>query len=465
LRFRVISYFCIASILFFFPSRALCSGEEEKKLNLSDCISIGLENATAGKKAQYNLKLQGADVLRKYGSFLPRISVSGTYTPYSLSRSYTQENSGNIAKIKTESESLQLAVTTSLNIFNGFRDYSSLQSALDKERAAGYSLTRALQTVVFDITQAYYQVLLDRELLEIARENLISAKDQLTLTDRQYQIGLKSLIDLQQQQADAASSGLTLIKADNRLKRSTLELLRRLQIDPLTKITLVPAPGELHLPGTPKLNIDSLYTVASEKRADLKSRALETSAAKWQVTESKGGILPRIDLNFTVGTGGTNFLRQSINDGSVMDYGLPPLSDQLGNTIGYTVALNLSWPLFDGFQTRYAVASAKISHMNQRLDLEDLKNNIVIDLQEVAGDYASAFSEIETAKVSLNSAQSAYNGIKRKYELGAAGFVELSAARAALFNARSSLSQATYNLALQKTVLDFTTGTIPVRQP
>lgn len=42
------------------------------------------------------------------------------------------------------------------------------------------------------------------------------------------------------------------------------------------------------------------------------------------------------------------------------------------------------------------------------------------------------------------------------------GFVELSSARAALFNARSNLSQATYNLALQKSVLEFATGSIPL---
>ncbi len=132
------------------------------------------------------------------------------------------------------------------------------------------------------------------------------------------------------------------------------------------------------------------------------------------------------------------------------------------NSVGYSVALNLSWAIFDGFQTRYNVESARINHLNQQLDYEDLKKNIVIDLKQAAGEYASAFMQIETAKVSLTAARSAYDGIKRKYELGAAGFIELSTARATLFNARSNLSQATYNLALQKSVLDFTTGNVTI---
>ncbi len=52
--------------------------------------------------------------------------------------------------------------------------------------------------------------------------------------------------------------------------------------------------------------------------------------------------------------------------------------------------------------------------------------------------------------------------MRRKYELGAAGFVDLSASRSTLFDARSSLTRAKYNLALQKNILDYTTGSIPL---
>jgi outer membrane protein len=387
---------------------------------------------------------------------------STTYTPYALSKTYAQYSLDvPPLKIKTENESVNLTLTTSLNLFNGFSDYASLQSALNKERAAEYTLTRALQTVVYDITQYYYQILLNRELLDIARENLLSIKDQLTLTDRQFQIGLKSKTDLYQQQASAAESDLSVIQAETRMQRSTLELLRRLQIDPLTKITLEPTPNELNLAISSKPDIDTLVTIALERRSDLKSKGLETKAAQWQITQSRAQWYPHLDLNVNSSTGGNGYLRQSYG-GFSTEYSYPPISDQLRNSIGYSVGLNLNWSIFDGFQTRYNVESAKINHLNQKLDYEDLKNNIVLDLQLAVNDYAAALMQIEKSKVSLTASRSAFEDIKRKYELGATGFVELSTARASLFNARSNLSQATYNLALQKSVLDFATGTIPM---
>ncbi|MEI7708751.1 MAG: TolC family protein [Chlorobium sp.] len=435
---------------------------KERTLSLSDCIELALNNATTAKKAKANLKLQGSDVLRSYGNFLPKVSVSATYTPSSLSQSYVQYYpDAPPLKIKSESGSANLALTTSLNLFNGFSDYASLQSALNKEQAAGYTLSRALQTIVYDVTQYYYQVLMNRELLDIAKENLLSIKNQLTLTDRQFQIGLKSRTDLFQQQAAAAESSMTVIQAETRMQRSTLELLRRLQIDPRTRITLDSNPKELNRALSSKPDIDALVTIALERRSDLKSKELETRAAKWQITQSRSAWYPHLALNANASTAGTDYLRQSYS-GSTIDYSYPSVSDQLRNSIGYSVGLNLSWSIFDGFQTSYNVQSAKVNHLNQKFDYDDLKNNIALDLQQAANDYASALMQIETSKVSLTASSSAFEDIKRKYELGATGFVELSTARASLFNARSNLSQATYNLALQKNVLDYATGTIPI---
>ena len=426
-----------------------------KKFSLTHCIEIALSNSTSARKAENALKLQGADVLRNYGRFLPRLSSSASYSPYTLSRTYAPDISGEITNVKTSNKSVNLTVTTSLNLFNGFNDYASLQAALKKEDAAQYSLSRALQAIAFDVTQAYYQILLNQELLAIARENLLLAQNQMTLTDRQFQIGLKSMIDRNQQQADAAESGLSVIKAETRMQKSMLELVRRLQIDPLTTFSLEPLDG-LNSPLPLKLDPDTLVKLAYQQRSDLKGKELEVSASKWGITQARAAYYPRLDVTFNVSSGGIEYLHPSIG------YTYPPLSDQLAKTIGYSVALNLSWTIFDGFQTRYNVEAAKINQINQQYDYEDLKNNILIDLHEAAGEYRSALMQIETAKISLKAAQSAFDGIKRKSELGAVSFIELSMARATLFTARSNLSQATYNLALQKSILDFSTGSIAI---
>lgn len=450
------------SFLLLLSSYPLLAEPLQKRLSLKESISIALENASSLKKAGNLTRLQGADVLRSYGSFLPKLSVSAGYVPYSISRSYSQFPTAGTetVKLKSERETLDLTLTTSLNLFNGFRDYASLQAALKNEQSAEFSLYRARQAVVFDVTQHYCQVLLNQEILAIARENLLTAKDQLKLSQRQFEIGLKSMPDLYQQQAETASSELAVNRADAQLERSRLELLRRLRIDPRTNLSLEPLPKETLSAEPLKPDIDSLIDLALKNRTDLKSQKLEADAARWQIRQAASSWYPKLDLNFNVSTSGVESLRQTYSGTPPQEYSFPPMADQLENSVGYSIVLNLSWAIFDGFQTRYNVEQARINHINQRLDYEDLQSDIALDLQQAVAEYKAAEASIESAKAGLKAAKAAYEGIKRKYDLGASGFVELSSARAALFNAMSTLSQATYNLVLQKNVLDFTSGTL-----
>lgn len=452
--------------LLFSPHCAAAEQPLEKQLSLRECIDIALENSSSVKRAGYALNLEGADILRSYGSFLPKLSFSTTYVPYSVSRSYTIPSgpgTGTEAeKLKSERETLDLTLVTSLNIFNGFRDYSALQAALKKEQGAKLSVTRARQAVAFDVTQNYYQVLLNQEMLAIARENLLTARDQLKLSERQFQIGLKSLPDLYQQQAETAKSELNVNQATEQVERSRLELLRRLRIDPRTRISLEPLSREKLAAEPMNPNRDTLIALAYRNRADLENRKLETDAAKWQIRQAAASWYPKIDLNFNLSTSGIESLRQTY-DGYTREFTYPPLSEQLENSVGYSFVLNLSWAIFDGFQTRYQVEQAKINHMNRMLDYSDLQSDIAIDIQQAIEEYRAAAAAIESAKAGLKAAKAAYEGIKKKYDLGASGFVELSTARSALFGAMSNLSQATYKFALQKEVLDFATGTISTK--
>ena len=460
----------IGILLLFLPVVTVhAESQQTKTLSLHECISIALDNASSVKKAENSQRLSGVDLLRSYGNFLPKLTSSASYVPRSVSRSYASYSplsgvgSDTAINTKSQTSTVDLSVTASLNLFNGLSDYAALQAALDRKKAAGFTLQRARETIAYDVTQHYYQALLDQELLDIARENLKSAKDLLTLTDRQFSIGLKSITDLYQQQADASNSNLAVINAENQLRRSKLELVRRLRIDPATEIAFKPVDAAAIGKLSPEVNIAALTASSLQRRADLRAQRLERDAARQDVRQVAGARLPKLDLAFSMSSGAIDSYKSTIS-GQSIDYAYPPVGRQLENGIDHAVSLNLSWTIFDGFMTRYSVESAKVASRNRQLDYEELKDGIEIDLKQVAGDYQAAFARIGSARESLKASESAAQGITRKYDLGASGFVELSAARAALFNARSTLTQALYNLALQKALLDYTSGSLGIAE-
>jgi outer membrane protein len=455
--------FFIVTLLLFLPVMTVhAESQPSRTLSLQECIAIALSNASSVKKAEYNQRLEGVDLLKSYGNFLPKLTSSSSYVPLSLNRSYTaSSSSASTIYTTTRTSTVNLGLTASLNLFNGLSDYASLQAALDRKKAAGFTLQRARETIAWDVTQHYYQALLDAELLGIARENLKSAKDLLTLTDRQFNIGLKSITDLYQQQAEVSNGNLNVIKAENQLHRSKLELVRRLRIDPATEVFLQPVDTAAIANISQSMNIAALSASSLARRADVTALGLESDAAKQDVKRAAGSRLPKLDLAFTMSTDAV-YSNKSTMLGYSTNYAYPPIGRQLANGVDYAVSLNLSWTIFDGFMTRYNVETAKVARLNKQLDYEELKDGVMIDLKQVAGDFQAAFTQITASRESLKAAQSAFNGIQRKYELGAANFVELSSARAALFNARSAETQAIYNLALQKALLDYTSGSLVI---
>lgn len=455
---RLSSVFVIVavSLTTFCPASLHGIDREESALTLEECVEIALRNSSSVKKAENAFRLQGSELLKSYGQFLPKVSASAGYTPLSVTRSYSDPENGSISTARTER--VDLSLTTSLNLFNGFRDFASLQSAISLRKASGLSLSRARQVIVYDVTQSYYQVLLDAELLKISRENLSSSRDQLQLTQRQYEIGLKPVTDYYQQQAETANNELALIRAENNFRGSRLELIRKLRLDPAEEIMVadIAAATLATLPRPAKR--DSLVSLGIANRKDLQSAILSTKAAKWSVTSASAQRYPTLDLAFSLNTGGYPYYSAS-PDVPPASYAFPPLSDQLSDLLGYSLSLSLNWSIFDGFLTRYNVEQAKVNYLNQGLDAADLEHDIAIDIQLAVDNYRAAFKQIETAKQGLRAAEKAYETVKKKYDLGAASFVEANAAKAALVSARSEYTQARYNLALQKNILDFATGT------
>lgn len=456
-RISSIAAFCLVML-----NPAALSGAENKEkrsLTLQECVDIALRNSSSVKKAENIFGLQGSDLLKSYGQFLPKVSVSAGYTPLSVARTYSDPESGSVTTTRTRR--VDLGLTTSLNLFNGFMDYASLQSAIKLRDASGLSLSRARQTIAYDVTQSYYRVLLDTELLKIARENLSSSNDQLQLTQRQYETGLKPVTDYYQQQAETANNELAVIRAENNLRASRLELQRRLRLDPAEEISVADIPKSTLTMLPLSVDRDSLVALGIANRKDLQSAVLSAKAAKWGVTGASAQRYPKLDLAFSLNTGGYPYYRASA-DVPPSSYAFPPLSDQLSDLLGYSLSLTMNWSIFDGFLTRYNVEQAKVNYLNQGLDAADLEHDIAIDIQLAVDNYSAAFTEIETAKQGLRAAEKAYETVKKKYDLGAASFVEANAAKAVLVSARSEYSQATYNLALQKNILDFATGTLSI---
>ncbi|MFL5815768.1 MAG: TolC family protein, partial [Bdellovibrionia bacterium] len=330
--------------------------EDTVHLTLEQSIDVGLKNSALVQKNENNVALNGEQLLQSYAQFLPNLGIRASYTYADGTNLYTFSGSN---LVDQRSFSPNYALTTSLNIFNGLSDYAGLKLALAKRDASRFSLNFARQQVILDIVQTYLQVVLDRELLDIAVRNLAASNERLKLLKGQTEVGSASLADLYRQQAQTSSDELLLSNTQTRLNDDTTILIRKLRVDPLKKYEFeIPklTPDVTPLAGKP---VEELIKMAVDQRSDLKAQTLTVKSTDWDITRARSGYLPRLDLNFTAGGAGAYLTRQIVNGTDTLPPNQRSLWTQLGDQFAYSVSLNFTWSIFDRFLTRYNVASAR----------------------------------------------------------------------------------------------------------
>jgi len=438
-------------------------------LTLERCIQLAIENSFAVLRAQNTLDLTGASLIQAYGQFLPDLRVSAGFTPITVNNSLQGQlnpfDSTLFFNLRgSEGKSANYNISSSLNLFNGFSDIASLRRAMKQKDADTYSLTRAKQDIAFNVAQSYLQVLLNEELLRIAKENLKSSQERLRQFQEQTRVGSRAIADLYQQEAQAANDELTVIQRENTLRNSKILLLRQIRADLEKEYAFAVPPSDTILLNLDVKNSAMMIQSALATRADLKAREKSIEAALWSVRAAEGNYLPSLNLSFSYGANAFTQDRLTIDGQPRPPAVLPIFSRQLREQTSYNLSLVLSWNIFDRFTRELQLQQAKINEKNSQLAFEELKLQIIGEVKQAMGDYNAAVLQLASSEKGLISAKQAYETVAKRYEVGSANFVELITQQAALVQAQSNRAQALFNFTFQKKILEYYLGTIDLRK-
>jgi outer membrane protein len=426
-----------------------------KMLTLNDCIRMGIDSATQVLYGKNTVQLSGVAVMNAYGQFLPDLGLTANYT-YNGGKNLLTTSTPTL--IDSRQNILNYQLISSINLFNGFYDYAALKAATIAKSASEMNLSRVKQQISFDITQSYLQLILDRRIATFAQENLnasIQREAQLkALTD----VGRKAPSDLYQQQAQTSSDKLFMIQTEQKVKNDKILLLRKIRISQPDDYELADAAQDTTLPGPQYQNIDDLLSKAQKQRPDLQASELNIKVIDWNIKQYKSGYLPKLNLNYGLISNGGYLDRLYINGVNGLNTPQEPLGKALFGQVYGTIGLGMSWKVFDKFVTKHNLESGRLYRSNAELARDDLSLQISADIRQAYNDYVSAIQQIETAEKGLIAAHQAYDVIKGRYDIGAANYIEVTNAQAALLQAEVNKAQNLIKLSLQKKVIDYLVG-------
>ena len=279
-------------------------------LSLPQCVQTAITQATLVLKAKNDVDFTGTQLMQAYMQFLPNLEASAGYT-YETGRTYYTQAGPTFVTGTRHGGTYELAST--LNLFNGLSDLGGFRSSSGRKAAADLSLYRAKQQIAFDVTQAYLQVLLDRQIVGINESNLQASRQREQLLNAQAQVGARSLADLYRQQAQTSADELSLITSRVRAKDDLLSLLQRLHVDLLTPYDIAEVILDTRPAVYPYAQDNTLVMQALQQRADLEAQEQLARATRWDVTSARSGYFPQINLVGDLAGTGSILDRQEVN--------------------------------------------------------------------------------------------------------------------------------------------------------
>lgn len=293
------------------------------------------------------------------------------------------------------------------------------------------------QVVERDVTTAFYDVLLAKEVESIAEQNLKQKQRIFDEAQKRSALGIATDYDVLAAEVAVRNARPDVIRAHNTVAnaRKRLALLLASEED-------VDAVGELTPAVRPLPQTEVAIAEAVARRPDLKQLEHRREVFGEIVNIAKAGDKPRLDL--AAGYGHT-----------WLD--LPDV-DSDGTT--WHAGVYLSFPFFDGFATSGRVAEAKSDYATAQLDEAQLREAIALEVQAAVDAVEEANQVLVALSGTVEQAQRLLQMAEQGYENGVTTRLEVDDAQLSLIQARGGLARAQRDSNVARVWLDYVTGSL-----
>ena len=456
----------IIVILVLLVSLVQLDGLAQAPWTLRQCCEYAVEHniairQQANQRDQQALQLESAKASR-----LPDLSASAGEN-FSFGRGLTADNT----YTNTNTSSTSFSVGTSVPIFTGFQIPNQIKLNRLNLEAATAELEKAKNDIRVQVAQAYVQILYDMEIVDVAQRQIAIDSAQVARLQALLDVGRASEAELSQQRATLAQSRLTATQAIGNLRLAYLALTQLLELDSPEGFSVErwkvdgerwrensfeASNGNLHQPSTihhqpSTLNpppVDAIFADAVATKPEIQAAALRVTAAERSIDIARAGYMPTLSFNAGLGT---NYYTTS-------GFKADGFGKQLKNNFSQYLGFNLSIPIFNRFQTRNSIRSAKIDRENQLLALDNTKKTLYKEIQTAWYNHIAAAEKLRSSDEARQASADAFRLVQAKYEAGKATITEFNEAKNNYLKTESDLTQARYEYLYQQALLQFYRG-------
>jgi outer membrane protein len=400
--------------------------------SLDKCISYARENNIQIKTKQLTKELADVETNSAKAQRYPTLSFS---TNHSVSfQNSTTYNDYNEASDKTN-YSGNYNLNSGLTLYSGNKITNTVKQQTLLGKASEYNLLQSIMDVEISITQAYLQILYNKEALQIAQNSSELSQAQVSRGEELVKAGSLSKVDLAQLQSQAASDKYAIVKAENTLNSSIISLKQLLELGLTDKFSVnYPNIKESSVLETIP-SLEEVYNTAIESNPNILSSRYNTQAAELGVKVAQAQKYPTLSASAGVATGTFS----NMNTGYLTQF-----KDRMNESVG----LNLSIPIFNGRSARNAVQKAKIQSYTTKLQEQSANKTLFSTIEALYNDAVSAQSQYISSNEQLISSELSYKYIREQFNAGLKNIIELTTEKNNYASAQSQQLQSKFSAVL-----------------
>lgn len=376
-------------------------------LDLSKTYLLAVENDDEFKIQQFSSMADKEKINQARAALLPQIKLSAKsiYNKANLSL----ENSGNNSQKfhpKYNANAYEINLIQPLFRWNLLQNYRQAENLLEK---ADIEFLKSQQQLILKTARLFFDFQIAKQNLTAAETNLLAISQQLDLAKHNFDVGIATITDFHEAQAQFDLANAQKITAQNQVEIARLNLqnliansansFKLLELNNFDNVNKLQQKIQLLLQN---LDLTQAKQIAKTNNLDIKLQKFNLQIAQKETLKSRGNFLPDID-----------FVAQHAKSKDLSQVNLSPLHANV-NSVGVMVSM----PIFQSGLTLSQIRENLYKQQAAESAVSLAEKSAVLKAEQFFLITQNGLAEILALKSAWQSSLSALQATKTAAEIG-----------------------------------------------
>lgn len=425
-------FYSISILCSFIPFGAEAQDTAQKNWTLEDCIRYAEANNYNINSLKLSRETSNQNYLQSRAAVLPDLNANGNMT---FNHTGTSFNTG--SEINSSGDA---GLNSSWTLYNGGYLQKDIEQKKIAIQSADLFLEQGKNNVNLQITQAYLNILLDKENISYSTDLVNTSAAQLAQMQQKFDVGSAAKKDVVQLEAQLAKDKYSLATSLSTERLDKLSLKQLLLLPSDTTFEVQQPDTLFSLAVLPPLQ--EVQSAATDFLPDVKISELGLQSGKLDLSKARSGYLPVVSLSAGLGS-------------------------SLGNTVNYTLnnnfyqqaGVSVSMPLFSRRVNKTNIEKAKIGIAQAELDVHNARISVSQTVEKAYLNALNSQNQYKSAQEQMKYNKEALRISSEELKIGSANMVDYIQQRNLYVQGLQQFIQAKYNAVMYLKIYEFYKGT------